>query len=75
VDLETIGKFVAVAGIAMVLVGGLLWLGGRLGLGSLPGNIRVNGEGWSCYVPIAASILVSLLLTLVLNLLIRFFRH
>ena len=74
-DLETLGKFVALAGVAMLVVGVLLWAGGRLGLGSLPGNLHVSGEGWSCYLPIAASILVSLLLTLVLNLILRFMRR
>ena len=65
------GRIVALLGISMVVVGGLLWLFGRLGLGSLPGDLHVNGAGWSCYVPIVTSILLSLLLTIVLNLILR----
>ena len=46
---------------------------GRTGLplGRLPGDIRIEREGFSCFVPIATSILISLLLTLLLNLVIR----
>lgn len=74
-DLQTLGKFVALFGVAMLIAGLLLWLGGRAGLGSMPGNFKFSGEGWSCYVPIAASILLSLLLTLILNVILRFFRQ
>jgi hypothetical protein len=73
-DLQTFGKYLALVGLSLALVGGLLVIGGRLGFGSLPGNLRIQREGFSCYVPIAASIILSLLLTLILNLLLRWFR-
>jgi len=73
-DLQTLGKILALVGGAVVLFGLLLWLGGRLGIGSLPGDVRFEGDGWSCFLPITTSILLSLLLTLVLNLLWRLFR-
>jgi hypothetical protein len=73
VDLQTIGRAVVVLGISLAIAGGLLWLGGRMGLGSLPGDIKLNGQGFSCGVPIATSILLSLLLTIVLNILWRLF--
>jgi len=71
-DLQSVGKLVVVAGIALALMGGLLWLGGRLGLGSLPGTLHFSGQGWSCFVPIGVSILLSLLLTLLLTFLARY---
>ena len=71
-DLQTLGKLVIAMGVALAVVGLALWLGGRLGLGSLPGDVRLQGEGWGCYVPIVSSIVVSLILTLLLNLLVRF---
>ncbi len=74
-DLQTIGRGVFVLGATLVIVGGLLWLGGRLGLGSLPGDYKINGEGWSCTLPIATSILLSVLLTIVLNVLWRIFHR
>ena len=65
------GRVVAALGAALVVLGGMLWLGGRLGLGALPGDLRLSGQGWSCFFPITLSILLSLLLTLVLNLILR----
>ena len=72
-DLQTTGKLAVLLGISLTIVGGLLWVGGRLGLGALPGNVRFEGQGWSCFVPIGASILLSLLLTLALNVVLRWF--
>ena len=71
-DLQTVGRILGLVGISMLAVGALLWFGGRLGLGTLPGDIRLNGAGWGCYLPIATSILISLVLTVVLNLVLRF---
>jgi hypothetical protein len=74
VDLQTLGKYLALLGLSLLVVGGLLALGGRLGLGSLPGDVRVQRESFGCYLPIATSILLSLLLTIVLNLLLRWLK-
>lgn len=73
-DFQTLGKYLVVAAAVLALIGVLMWIGGRLGLGNLPGDIRVQREGFSCFVPIASSIVISLLLTLILNLLLRWFR-
>jgi hypothetical protein len=72
-DFASLGKMIIIAGIALVLLGGLIWLLGRtsLPLGRLPGDIRIQGENASCYVPIATMILVSVLLTIVLNVIVR----
>ena len=72
-DFQGIGKVVAMLGVALVALGGLMWLGGRVGLGSVPGDLRFGGEGWSCFVPITTSIMLSILLTLLLGLLWRLF--
>lgn len=60
-----------------MLVGGTLWLAGRFGLplGRLPGDIRIESGNTTFYFPIATSILLSLGLTLLLNLLGRFFNR
>ena len=73
-DLQALGKLMVLMSIGLAIVGGLLWLGGRAGLGSMPGNLRLQGDGWTCFVPIAASILLSIVLTVVLNLVLRLFR-
>lgn len=53
---------------AIAVTGVLLLVGSKLGLGSLPGDIKLSGENWGCFVPITTSILISLILTLILNL-------
>jgi hypothetical protein len=73
-DLQTAGKMLLVLGAAILLTGLLFIVGGRLGLGSLPGDLRFQGEGWGCFVPIASMLLISLVLTLVVNVIWRLFR-
>ncbi len=72
--MESIGRFLMFAGILLFLVGGALFLGGRFGLplGRLPGDIRIEGQHGSFYFPLATSILVSVVLTVLLNLIGRF---
>ena len=72
-DLSLLGKWVALAGLLLVLVGGALWLLGRTGLplGRLPGDVRIQTETISCYVPIVTMIILSILLTVVLNVIVR----
>jgi hypothetical protein len=69
------GRIIVGLGVALLIVGGAIWVGGRMGLGALPGDLKFGGQaqGWSCFVPITTSILISLLLTIVLNLVLRFF--
>jgi hypothetical protein len=55
-------------GVLLVVVGALLLLAQRLGLGRLPGDLVVKRPGFTFYAPLATSIVVSLLLTLLLNL-------
>lgn len=72
-DLSSLGKGIVVFGVLLVVVGGALWLLGRAGLplGRLPGDIRIEREGFSCYVPIATMIVLSILLTVLLNVIVR----
>lgn len=72
-DLGAIGRLLIVAGLALAAVGGLIWLLGRSGLpfGRLPGDLRLQGEGFSCFIPLASMLILSVLLTLALNFIIR----
>ena len=77
-----LGKLMLIAGLGLALLGGLILLGARLlqgreipFLGRLPGDIRIETRRVSCFFPLATSILVSLLLTLVLNVLIRLWKR
>lgn len=44
-------------------------------LGNLPGDFRFEGENFKIYFPLATMILISLLGTILLNILIRIFRR
>ena len=70
-SLGDIGR--ALIGLAMVLavVGGVLMLAGRVGLGRLPGDLSFGTGGVRVYIPLATCLLVSLIATVVLNLWIR----
>jgi hypothetical protein len=72
-DVSYWGKLIAIVGVVLIVLGGLIWLLGKSGLplGHLPGDVHIQREGWSCYVPIVSMILLSVLLTIVLNIVIR----
>ncbi len=71
-ELQDIGKVLLLLGGTIFLLGLVLTLGGRLPwLGRLPGDIRIEREGFNCFIPIVTSILLSLLLTVLLNIAIR----
>ncbi len=60
-----------ILGLVIVAVG-LLWpLLGRLGLGRLPGDILIERDNFSLYLPITTGILISIVLSLILWLLSR----
>lgn len=58
-------------GALLALVGVVLLVGGKLGLGRLPGDIVVERKNFTFSFPIVTSIVISLVLTLVANLLLR----
>jgi hypothetical protein len=62
-------RWLIITGIALIVLG-LAWpYLGKLGLGRLPGDIRIEREGFTLYLPITTSIIVSLALSLILWLL------
>lgn len=72
--LETLGRWLVIAGLVIVVLGGLLWLAARLfpNLSQFPGTIRIQTGGLTCVFPILASIIFSIVLTVLLNLIARF---
>jgi hypothetical protein len=68
------GRTLMIFAAVLFVVGGLVYLAGRLNLplGKLPGDIHIQRDNFTCVFPLATSILVSLLLTIGLNLIIRF---
>lgn len=62
-----------VLGVALVVIGGIVMLLGRTGfpLGHLPGDILHRGKNTTFYFPLASSVLISVVLSIVLFLLGR----
>jgi hypothetical protein len=63
-----LGRILLIVGVVLVVVGGLTMLGVRVPFGRLPGDIAIEGERGGIYIPIVTMIIVSVVLTLVINL-------
>ena len=69
---QDLGRVLALLGGGLLLIGLVLMLVGRVpGLGRLPGDLVIERDGVSCFIPLATMIVVSLVLTLALNVLAR----
>ena len=58
-------------GVALVAIGVLWPLIGKLGLGRLPGDIVIERENFRLYIPIVTSLIVSIVLSVILWLINR----
>jgi hypothetical protein len=75
-NLLALGRWMVIGGIALAIMGGLVWLFARFsGMSSLPGTLQINIPGGTCIIPVLGSIVLSIVLTLLLNLLIRLFNR
>jgi hypothetical protein len=63
-----VGRLLLVFGVVLVVIGGALMLFGRF---SLPGDLVIRSGGTTLYLPIAASVILSIVATVVLNLVLR----
>ena len=70
-DLAALGKLVLALGLGIALLGGLLLLIGKGIAPRLPGDLSFSVGNVRVFFPIATSIILSVLLTVVLNLLMR----
>ncbi|MGH6962607.1 MAG: DUF2905 domain-containing protein [Dongiaceae bacterium] len=71
-ELNDIGKWLLVIGLLIAGAGGVLWLLGRIPfLGHVPGDIRIQAETFGCFVPLGTMILLSVLLTIAVNIVLR----
>jgi len=63
-----LGKFLVFAGVALAALGAALMIFGKMGipLGKLPGDIVYRGKNSTVYFPLATSIVLSVVLTLVM---------
>jgi hypothetical protein len=66
-----LGRVLIVIGLIAVVVGGIMVALGKLGVGRLPGDIVLERKNLKVYIPIVSSIVISVVLTLLANLLLR----
>lgn len=72
-DINAAGRLLVALGLVLAVLGALLIVLSRVfkNFGHLPGDIHIKGSSYSCFFPLVSMILLSLLLTLALNLIIR----
>lgn len=70
-------RLFVILGLVLLVIGGLLYLAARLNLplGRLPGDIRIQTQNITCIVPLVTMILLSVVLTILLNVIIRFWNR
>ncbi len=65
--MQDAGKFLIITGIIIVAVGALLFITGKIPwIGKLPGDIVVQRKNFTFYFPLATSILLSIIISLIL---------
>lgn len=73
--MDDLAKLLIALGIGIAIVGGAVWLVGRVpGLGRLPGDFTFSSGNVTCFVPIVTSVILSIVLTVVLNLILAAMR-
>ena len=62
------GRFLIILGLSIAVLGLVLTVAPKLGIGHLPGDIVLKRKNFTLYIPLASSILISVLLSLLINL-------
>lgn len=70
-SLEGIGKLLIGGAVVLLVLGGIFLLLSRFGLDRLPGDLVFRRGSFTVYAPIGLMILVSIVLTVLLNLFLR----
>ena len=70
---NSIGNWLIILGLAILVIGIIAKTGALGWLGHLPGDIHIKREGFQFYFPLASMIVVSIVLSLLYHLFRRFF--
>ncbi len=72
--LANIARIFLIIGAILLVVGAALYLADRLNLplGKLPGDFIIQAKGFTCFFPLATSIILSIVLSIILTLVSRF---
>ena len=70
-EIQSLGKIILVMGIFLVVFGSLILLSPKIPfIGRLPGDILIKRDNFTFFFPLASSIIISLIITIILNLLL-----
>lgn len=69
--METAGKILLLTAAALALIGAVLLVMGKLGLGRVPGDLVIRRDGLTIFIPLGSMLLLSLVGSLLLFLLRR----
>jgi len=61
------GRFLIIAGTVIIILGLIFMLSDKIPLGRLPGDLQFGSGRFKVYVPIATSVLLSVVLTIIFN--------
>jgi hypothetical protein len=67
------GPILVMAGVAIIVVGLLVWGGGFGWFGRLPGDIRIERESVRIYIPLVSMLVISIVVSVLLGVIRRFF--
>lgn len=70
-DTSNVGRTLITVGVVALIAGGLLLAAGAFGVGRLPGDLRLGRGNVRFYIPLATCIVVSIVATVVLNVIAR----
>lgn len=72
-NMDNFARFFIFLGLVFLVIGGVALLLTRLGLplGRLPGDLRIQGQNVTCIIPIVSMILISIVLTVIVNVVLR----
>lgn len=69
---QQLGKILIILGIVLIILGAVFLLSAKVRfIGHLPGDIQIKKERFTFYFPIMTCIVISVLLTVILNFLFR----
>jgi len=66
--MDSIAKMIISVGVVLVIIGLLIGLGSKFGIGRLPGDIFIKKGNFSFFFPITTSIIISIILSVLLKL-------
>jgi biotin transporter BioY len=75
-DFIQIARMIFILGMVLIILAGAIYLSTKLGisLGNLPGDFRIKNSEMTCVFALGTSIFLSIILTIMVNLLARFLK-